>query len=248
VTFNRRTLIQGTLAAPLLFGSVSAAAKQAFSGKGDWTQWFHDWELKDFGMIGYYADDNAKLLASHAPVDVVFLGDSITEGWFDKHPSYFVNGRVDRGIGGQTSSQMVLRMMSDVVDLKPKAVHIMAGTNDVAGNTGPMTAKMTEDNFRVMSDIARANRIKVLIASIPPAGAFPWRPGLEVKQPIAELNRRLKAYAHSSGATWVDYWPVLNDGTGAMKPGLAVDGVHPTVAGYQAMETVITPILKRVLA
>jgi len=159
-----------------------------------------------------------------------------------------VNGRVGRGIGGQTTPQMVLRMMSDIVDLKPKAVHIMAGTNDIAGNTGPMTPKMTEDNFRVMSDIARANRIKVLIASIPPAEAFPWRPGLEVKQPIAELNRWLKNYAHSSGATWVDYWPVLNDGTGAMKPGLAVDGVHPTVAGYEAMETVITPILKRVLA
>jgi lysophospholipase L1-like esterase len=111
-----------------------------------------------------------------------------------------------------------------------------------------MTPKMTEDNFRVMSDIARANRIKVLIASIPPAGAFPWRPGLEVKQPIAELNRWLKGYAHSSGATWVDYWPVLNDGTGAMKSGLAVDGVHPTIAGYEAMESVITPILKRVLA
>jgi lysophospholipase L1-like esterase len=248
VTFNRRALIKGALAAPLFLGSASAAAKQAFSGKGDWTQWVHVWMLKEFGMIGYYADDNAKLLASRAPVDVVFLGDSITEGWFDKHPSYFVNGRVDRGIGGQTSSQMVLRMMSDVVDLKPKAVHIMAGTNDVAGNTGPMTPKMTEDNFKAMSDIARANRIKVLIASIPPAGAFPWRPGLEVKQPIADLNRRLKAYAHSSGATWVDYWPVLNDGKGAMKPGLAVDGVHPTLAGYQVMESVITPILKRVLA
>ena len=248
MTFNRRALIQGALAAPLLLGSVPTAAKQAFSGKGDWTQWFHDWMLRDFGMIGYYADDNAKLLASKAPVNVVFLGDSITEGWFDKHSSYFVNGRVGRGIGGQTTPQMVLRMMSDVVDLKPKAVHIMAGTNDVAGNTGPMTPKMTEDNFRVMHDTARAHGIKVLIASIPPAGAFPWRPGLEVKQPIAELNRRLKEYAHSSGSTWVDYWPVLNDGTGAMKPGLAVDGVHPTVAGYEAMESVITPILKRVLA
>jgi len=248
VTFNRRALIQGALAAPLLLGSVPTAAKQAFSGKGDWTQWFHDWMLRDFGMIGYYADDNAKLLASKAPVNVVFLGDSITEGWFDKHPSYFVNCRVGRGIGGQTTPQMVLRMMSDVVDLKPKAVHIMAGTNDVAGNTGPMTPKMTEDNFRVMHDTGRAHGIKVLIASIPPAGAFPWRPGLEVKQPIAELNRRLKEYAHSSGSTWVDYWPVLNDGTGAMKPGLAVDGVHPTVAGYEAMESVITPILKRVLA
>lgn len=248
MTFNRRSLVQGMLAAPLLLGSVSAASKHAFSGTGDWTKWFQNWQLKDFGMIGYYADDNAKLLASKTKVDVVFLGDSITEGWFDKHPSFFVNGRVDRGIGGQTSSQMVLRMMSDVVDLKPRAVHIMAGTNDVAGNTGPMTSKMTEDNFRVMSEIARANRIKLLIASIPPAGAFPWRPGLKVKQPITELNSWLKYFAHRTGATWVDYWPVLSDGTGAMKRGLTVDGVHPTVTGYEAMERVITPILKRVLA
>lgn len=248
MTFDRRFILKASAAVPLVLSSTAVFAKQAFSGKGDWTQWFHDWELKDFGMIGYYADDNAKLLASRAPVDVVFLGDSITEGWFDKHPSFFVNGRVDRGIGGQTSSQMVLRMISDVVDLKPKAVHIMAGTNDIAGNTGPMTAKMTEDNFRMMHDIARSNGIKVLIAAIPPAGAFPWRLGLEVKRPIAELNAWLKQYAHQSGATWVDYWPVLNDGTGAMKPGLAVDGVHPTVAGYQAMESVVTPILRRVLA
>lgn len=248
MNFNRRNLLRGALAAPLILSSASAAAKQAFSGKGDWTQWFDNWLLTDFGMIGYYAKDNAKLLASRVPVDVVFLGDSITEGWFDKHPGFFVNGLVDRGIGGQTSSQMVLRMMSDVVDLKPKAVHIMAGTNDIAGNTGPMTARMSEDNFQVMSDIARSNRIKLLIASIPPAAAFPWRPGLEVKRPIAKLNGLLKDFAHRSGATWVDYWPVLNDGTGAMKPGLAVDGVHPTVAGYQAMESVIAPILKRVLA
>jgi lysophospholipase L1-like esterase len=248
VTFDRRLFLKAGAAAPLMLASTTAFAKQAFSGTGDWNKWFQGWFARDFGMIGYYADDNAKLLASNARTGVVFLGDSITEGWFDKHPSFFVNGRVDRGIGGQTSSQMVLRMMSDVVDLKPRAVHIMAGTNDVAGNTGPMTAKMTEDNFRVMHDIAKSNGIKVLIASIPPAGAFPWRPGLEVKRPIAELNAWLKQYAHRTGATWVDYWPVLNDGTGAMRPGLAVDGVHPTEAGYAAMEALLMPILKRVLA
>jgi lysophospholipase L1-like esterase len=243
VTFNRRSILQGAIAAPFLAGATAAASKQQFKG-GDWGQWFKDWELKDFGMIGYYADDNVALKASGRKADVVFLGDSITEGWFDKHPAFFNGGKVDRGIGGQTSSQMVLRMMSDVLDLRPKAVHIMAGTNDVAGNTGPMTPKMTGDNFRMMHDLARANGIKVLIASVPPAASFPWREGLETKAPIAALNRWLRDYAAQVGATYVDYWPVLDDGTGAMKPGLASDGVHPTEAGYTAMETVVTPIIQ----
>jgi lysophospholipase L1-like esterase len=196
-------------------------------------------------MIGYYADDNAKLLASREPVDIVFLGHSITEGWFDNRPGFFTRGRVDRGIGGQTSSQMVLRMMTDVVALRPKAVHIMAGTNDIAGNTGPMTPQITQDNFRAMSDIARNHGIKVLLASIPPAANFPWRPGLETRKPIPAMNVWLKQFAHQSGATFVDYWPVLDDGTGSMKPGLASDGVHPTEAGYDAMASVVDPILAR---
>jgi lysophospholipase L1-like esterase len=248
MNFDRRDLLRSALAAPMLLASGAALAKQQFKGRGDWNAWFRGWLLRDFGMIGYYADDNAKLLASGEPVDIVFLGDSITEGWFDKRPAFFTRGRVGRGIGGQTSSQMVLRMMSDVVALKPKAVHIMAGTNDIAGNTGPMTPQMTEDNIRAMSDIARAHGIKVLLASIPPAASFPWRPGLETRKPIAAMNAWLKQYAHQSGATWVDYWPVLDDGTGAIRSGLASDGVHPTEAGYDAMATVIEPILRRVLA
>jgi lysophospholipase L1-like esterase len=173
------------------------------------------------------------------------MGDSITEGWFDKRPSFFTRGRVDRGIGGQTTSQMMLRMMSDVVALRPKAVHIMGGTNDIAGNTGPMTAQMSEDNVRAMTDIAQRQGIKVLIASVPPAGQFPWAPKVETRKAIAELNRRLERLAHQTGAMWVDYQPLLDDGTGAMKPGLADDGVHPTEAGYDAMATVIDPVLRR---
>ncbi len=248
MTIERRRFLQAALAAPLMFSSAAALAKQRISPGADWNNWFQGWLQRDFGMTGYYADDNAKLLAGREPVDIVFLGDSITEGWFDKRPRFFTRGRVDRGIGGQTSSQMVLRMYSDVVALKPKAVHVMAGTNDIAGNTGPMTAQMSEDNFRAMSDIAKRHGIEVLIASIPPAASFPWRPGLETKKPIAELNAWLKSFARETGAIWVDYHPVLDDGTGAMKAGLASDGVHPTEAGYDAMATVIEPILRRVLA
>jgi lysophospholipase L1-like esterase len=241
VNVDRRRFIQSALALPLL------AAQRPPPGV-DWNTWFQDWLKRDFGMVGYYAEDNAKLRASKAAVDVVFMGDSITEGWMDKRPAFFTGGRVDRGIGGQTTPQMVLRMMSDVVELRPRAVHIMAGTNDIASNTGPMTPHMTQDNFRAMNDIARRHGIKVLLASIPPAASFPWRPGLETRQPIAAMNSWLKSFARQSGAIWVDYWPVLDDGSGAMKPGLASDGVHPTEAGYDAMATVIEPVLRRVLA
>jgi len=235
---NRRYLLKSALFLPLL------AAKRPPAGV-DWNAWFRDWLLHDFGMIGYYASDNAKLLASGARVDIVFMGDSITEGWMDKRPAFFRGGRVNRGIGGQTSSQMLLRMMSDVVDLKPRAVHIMAGTNDIAGNTGPMTPQMTQENLRAMVDIARRHSITVLIASIPPAAGFPWTPGLETRRPIAAMNAWIKQFASQSRSTFIDYWPVLDDGTGAMKAGLASDGVHPTAAGYAAMEQVIEPVLHR---
>ncbi len=235
---DRRRLLQSALALPLL------AAKRAPPGV-DWNKWFHSWFARDFGMIDYYRDDNAALLASHKPVDIVFLGDSITEGWHDMRPGFFSQGRINRGIGGQTTPQMLLRMYADVVELKPKAVHIMGGTNDIAGNTGPMTAQMTEDNFRAMADIAERHRIKLPLAPIPPAALFPWAPQVQAKPRIAEINLSLERFAHERGATWVEYWRVLDDGTGAMKPGLAIDGVHPNEAGYDAMATVLEPILQR---
>lgn len=238
--FERRRFLQSALALPLI------AANRAPPG-ADWGKWFDAYLKRDFGMVSYYADENAALFAARAPVDVVFMGDSITEGWKDKRPGFFTPGRVDRGISGQTTSQMVLRMISDVVALRPRAMHLMAGTNDIAGNTGPMTAQMTLNNIRAMSDIARRNGIHVILASIPPAANFPWRPGLETRKPIADINRSLKNFAAQNGATWVDYHSVLDDGTGAMKPGLAGDGVHPTEAGYDAMATVIEPVLRRVL-
>lgn len=247
MSLDRRDLIRCAIAAPLMFVSVSISAKQKPPPGADWGNWFHGWFARDFGMVGYYADDNAALVESKAPVDVVFMGDSITEGWLDKRPGFFSRGRIDRGISGQTTSQMVLRMMSDVVALRPRAVHIMGGTNDIAGNTGPMTAQMSEDNVRAMADIAEREKIRVLIASVPPAGKFPWAPGVETRNAITELNRRLERLARQTSAIWVDYHPVLDDGTGSMKPGLAVDGVHPTEAGYDAMATIIDPILRRVL-
>src|SRR5947209_18317282 len=144
-----------------VLASARAWAKEKMPPGADWTTWFRGWFGRDFGMVGYYADDNAKLLASKEPVDIVFIGDSITEGWMDKRPGFFTRGRINRGIGGQTSSQMALRMYSDVVALRPKAVHSMAGTNDIAGNTGPMTAQMTDNNFRTRRDIEIRHGIQV---------------------------------------------------------------------------------------
>ena len=239
---SRRTLVRAGFAAPLALAGCRGSAEPLEE------QCKRELLPKlDFPQLGKYRADNERLITSKAPINVVFLGDSITEGWKDKRPAFFSTGRIGRGISGQTTPQMVLRMMADVVRLKPKAVHIMAGTNDIAGNTGPMTPEMTRDNFRMMSDIAHARGIKVLVASIPPAASFPWRPGLETKKPIAEMNAWLNQFATRSGATWVDYRRVLDDGTGSMKPGLAFDGVHPTEAGYDAMATVIDPILLRVL-
>jgi lysophospholipase L1-like esterase len=236
VRLDRRALLAGALAAPLAAGAAKADLWEELNKRG---------LLTDPAGLARYREENARLLAGHAPVDIVFLGDSITEGWKAKRPGFFTPGRLCRGISGQTTPQMLLRMMADVVALKPRAVHIMAGTNDVAGNTGPMTPEMTEDNFRAMAAIARQYRIHLLLASIPPAAGFPWRPAVETRRPIATLNGWLRGFARETGAVWVDYWNVLDDGTGAMKPGLASDGVHPTQAGYDAMATVIEPVLAR---
>lgn len=235
MSIRRRSLLAGALMLPV------AARAQA---QETWEQRKERLLHEDFPELSRYAADNARILSAGEKVNIVFLGDSITEGWKGKRPGFFTPGRVGRGIGGQTTPQMVLRMMADVVHLKPRFVHIMAGTNDIAGNTGKMTRDQSYDNFRMMAQIAKANGIGVILASVPPADHFPWRPGLDVVGPIREINAWLQGYAKSERLTWVDYTPVLGDAKGAMKPGLAYDGVHPTEAGYDAMATVIEPILK----
>lgn len=197
----------------------------------------------DWAWLGRYAEDNRRLIAAGTPVDVVFMGDSITQGWRDKRPDFFVPGRVGRGIGGQTTPQMLLRTMGDVVALRPRLLHLMGGTNDIAGNTGPMTMEQTQQNLTAMCQIASANGIRVLLASIPPAANFPWRPGLDTVAPIRALNAWARERAGALGVTFVDYTPALADARGAMRPGYANDGVHPTAQGYAAMERVLAPLL-----
>ena len=178
MSIDRRALIGGSL--------LAVAGASAATAQKDDRQMREDWP-----WLGRYAAENAALRASGARTGIVFMGDSITEGWRDKRPGFFVNGRVCRGIGGQTTPQMVLRMMADVVALKPRAVHIMAGTNDIAGNTGPMTPAQSQDNLAAMAMLAKAHGIRVLIASIPPADGFPWRPGLATVEPIRALGKKL---------------------------------------------------------
>ena len=187
----------------------------------------------DHGQLCRYAAQNAAL---KTPVRVVFMGDSITDNWIGADAALFTNGLVDRGISGQTTPQMLIRFRNDVILLHPKAVHIMAGTNDIAGNTGAATMATVEGNIASMAELAHAHGIKVILASVPPGAAFPWSPAKRPVPQIAELNSWLRGYAKAHGHSYVDYHAALTTAEGGMKPGLSSDGVHPTPAGYAIMK------------
>jgi lysophospholipase L1-like esterase len=142
---------------------------------------------------------------------------------------------------------MLIRMRQDVIALKPQVVHIMAGTNDVAGNTGTTSDLEIQNNFRSMTELAQAHGIRVILASIPPAADFPWKPGLHPGARIQRLNAWLKSYAQKSGSVYADYWSATHDGLG-FRSGLAYDGVHPSQAGYAAMAPVAEAAIRRALA
>jgi lysophospholipase L1-like esterase len=202
--------------------------------------------LNDWANLARYRDQNAQL-APLAPGEarVVFYGDSITDGWGRVQGSFFPGKPyVNRGISGQTTPQMLVRFRQDVVALKPNVVVILAGTNDIAGNTGPSTPEMIQDNFRSMVDIAKANDIRIVLASILPASDYPWKPGLDPGPKIVALNMWLKQYAASRDLVYLDYYSAVVDGKLGMKPELASDGVHPTRAGYDIM----APLAERAVA
>lgn len=169
---------------------------------------------------------------------VVFIGDSITEGWVGLAPSLFVNGAVGRGISGQTSPQVLLRFYQDVVRLRPKVVHLMVGTNDVAGNTGPSSPEMYTNHIAAMVDLARANGIAVVIGSILPATSFPWRPSVTPAPQVVALNTWLKDFSEARGAIFADYHTALANPEGGINPDLAPDGIHPNAKGYALMEPI----------
>jgi lysophospholipase L1-like esterase len=191
----------------------------------------------DWPNLARYRSDNAAL-PPPAPGEtrVVFLGDSITDGW-GRGRGVFFPGKpyVNRGISGQTTPQMLIRFQPDVVHLQPKVVVILAGTNDIAGNTGPSTPAMIEDNFASMAAIARQSGIRVVLASITPADHYPWKPGIDSVPAIHEVNDWLKAFCAREHLVYLDYFTAMADEKGGMKPGLSSDGVHPTAAGYAIM-------------
>jgi len=179
---------------------------------------------------------------------VVFMGNSITIGWLQIHPDFFKNKPyVNRGISGQTTPQMLVRFRADVVDLDTAAVVLLAGTNDIAGNTGPVTLEMILDNIKSMTEIAQANDIKVILCSVLPAFDYPWRPGLEPNVKIPKLNKMIKRYAEESGAYYLDYFTALEDGNNGMIKEYTTDGVHLTLEGYQVMEPLVENALQKVL-
>ena len=203
----------------------------------------------DWPQLGRYRDENAKLAPPAAGEDrVVFYGNSITEGWAPRFATLFPGKPyIGRGISGQTTPQMLVRFRQDVVALKPKVVVILAGTNDIAGNTGPSTREMIEDNLASMTEIARANGIRVVLSSVLPVYDYPWKPGLQPAPKIVALNAWMKRYAESLGETYLDYHSAMKDARDGLPPALATDGVHPTEAGYRMMAPLAEAAIARAL-
>jgi len=200
----------------------------------------------DWPNLAKYRDANAKLGAPAANENrVVFMGNSITEGWTQYFPTMFPGKPyINRGIGGQTTPQMVVRFRQDVIALKPKVVVILAGINDIAGNTGPSTLEMIEDNLQAMTEMAKANGIRVVLSSVLPAYDFPWRPGMQPAPKVVALNAWMKGYAAKVGAIYLDYHSAMADSRQGMREGLSSDGVHPTEAGYRVM----APLVEKAIA
>ena len=200
----------------------------------------------DWAYLKRYQQENAQLAPSNDRV--VFMGNSITEGWAKLFPTQFPGKPyIGRGISGQTTPQMLVRFRQDVIALKPKVVVILAGTNDIAGNTGPSTIEMIEDNLASMTEVAQANGIRVVLSSVLPVYDYPWKPGLEPAAKIMALNAWMKDYASKRGATYLDYHSAMQDERHGMRADLAYDGVHPNEAGYRVMASLAERAIQEAL-
>lgn len=203
---------------------------------------------EDWPNLKKYEADNKAVLASGKKVNAVFMGNSITQNWYEMHPDFFdKNGYVGRGISGQTTPQMLIRFTPDVIDLHPKVVVILAGTNDIAGNTGFATEKMITDNIKAMATLAKANNIQVILCSILPVYQYPWRKDVEPVEKINNINTWMKNFAASNGFTYLDYFSYTADEKKGMKTDLSPDGVHPNEKGYAVMEPLVTEAINTLL-
>ena len=205
----------------------------------------------DWARLGRYANANKELsVPAKKENRVVFMGNSITEGWVEIRPDFFnENGYIGRGIGGQTSYQFVVRFRPDVINLKPKLVVINAGTNDVAENTGPFDLQTTFGNIVSMVELAKANKIKVILTSVLPAAKFKWNKNItDAPDKIEALNALIKEYAKKHKIPYVDYYtPMVTGPERALNPAYSKDGVHPTAEGYEVMEALIKPVIDKAL-
>ena len=214
--------------------------------------------LQDWPELSRYADANAKLVAPAKDEQrVVFMGDSITDVWSNPQFGGFFPGKpyVNRGISGQTTPQMLVRFRPDVIDLQPRVVVILAGTNDIAGNTGPMTLEQTEENLASMSELAHVHGIRVVLASVMPVNDMTKADGSKLVQTInrppekiLKLNEWIKAYASEHGYVYLDYFSAMVDDKGLLKIDLTNDGLHPQAKGYSVMAPLAEKAIEQALA
>lgn len=203
----------------------------------------------DWANLCYFRADNAALAALPAEPDrVVFMGDSITQLWQFASPELFGPAIVNRGISGQTTPQMLLRFKADVLALKPAAVHILAGVNDIAGNTGPTTLEDIQNNIASMVELAKAHGVTVILATPLPAASFSWAPQIRPGPVVAQYADWIRRYAAEQDLVLADYHPLLATPDGAMKPDLGPDGVHPNKAGYALMAPIARAAIAKALA
>jgi len=206
-------------------------------------------QLQDWNQLGRYRADNERLKSMPAdPGRVVFLGDSITDGW--KLAQFFPDKPyVNRGIGGQITSQMLVRTFPDVIDLKPAAVVILAGTNDIAGNDGPETLAMIEENLQAITELAQAHAIKVILCSVTPISDYtPRKQTLKRPPPdILKLNAWLREYAAKVHAVFADYYSAVVDENGMLREGHSEDGLHPNAKGYALLAPVAEQAIRKAL-
>ncbi|MEN1785557.1 MAG: SGNH/GDSL hydrolase family protein [Bacteroidota bacterium] len=188
------------------------------------------------------------MLSAQENTRVVFMGNSITEGWIAANPNFFQKKPyANRGIGGQTTPQMLLRFQQDVIALQPKVVVILAGTNDIAGNTGPITLEQIRDNILSMVQLAKANNIIPVVCAVLPALDYPWSPGRAPDKNIPKLNTLLKEITLDNAIPYLDYFTAMVDTQNGLKADYTTDGVHVTPAGYAVMEQLLSALLKTLL-
>ncbi len=195
--------------------------------------------VQDWPGLCRFRADNDALIGTGVKPRLVFMGDSITENWLLGDPNLFGSDMVNRGISAQTTPQMLLRFRNDVVDLNPEMVHILAGTNDIAGNTGPLRAEDFKNNIRSMVELAKANDIKVILGSIPPAAVFSWQPAVNPVPRVRELNGWLQNFAAEKDLGYIDYFTALSGPGGELRSELGNDGVHPNRDGYVIMRRLL---------